>query len=114
MLECMSAHSCIFISDPVLLPRSAAQASFARTFKRTLDLQYLQGELISESGTMTGGGGKPRRGKMKLASGAPAAAAAADGKEAAVLENDVRQLQEVRSRCTLMHMCPTADHVLHC
>lgn len=56
----------------------------------------MQGELISESGTMTGGGGKPRRGKMCLGSGAPAAAAALDGKEAAVLERDVRQLQEVR------------------
>ncbi len=50
---------------------------------------------------MTGGGGKPRRGKMQLGSGPPkgvvAAAAASDGKETAALQSDVHQLQEVRT-----------------
>ena len=56
---------------------------------------YVQGELISESGTMTGGGGKPRRGKMRLGSGAPAAAASDEGKDVIVLERDLQQLQKV-------------------
>ena len=30
-----------------------------------------QGEMINDSGTMTGGGGKPRGGRMRLGSGAP-------------------------------------------
>ncbi len=64
------------------------------------DLRCAQGELISESGTMTGGGGKPRRGKMQLGSGPPkgavVAAAIGDGKETAALESDVQQLQQVR------------------
>ena len=55
----------------------------------------VQGELISESGTMTGGGGKPRRGKMRLGSGAPAAAASDEGKDVIVLERDLQQLQKV-------------------
>lgn len=32
---------------------------------------YVQGELINESGTMTGGGGRPRSGRMCLGSAAP-------------------------------------------
>ena len=32
---------------------------------------YAQGELINESGTMTGGGGRPRSGRMCLGSAAP-------------------------------------------
>ena len=31
----------------------------------------VQGEMINESGTMTGGGGKPRAGRMCLGSAAP-------------------------------------------
>ena len=44
---------------------------------------------------MTGGGGKPRRGKMRLGSGAPAAAASDEGKDVIVLERDLQQLQRV-------------------
>lgn len=33
-----------------------------------------QGEMINESGTMSGGGGKPRGGRMRLGSAAPKAA----------------------------------------
>lgn len=77
----------------------------ARNMDRAAEIAYapgshlkkvvtLKGELISESGTMTGGGGKPRRGKMCLGSGPPAGAAVADGKEAAVLEQDVAKLQK--------------------
>jgi hypothetical protein len=58
-----------------------------------------QGELISESGTMTGGGGKPRRGKMRLGLGAPAAAASDEGKDVIVLERDLQQLQKVSAWC---------------
>lgn len=32
---------------------------------------FPQGEMINDSGTMTGGGGKPRGGRMRLGSGAP-------------------------------------------
>lgn len=42
-----------------------------------------QGQLIAESGTMSGGGGKPSRGRMALGSAAPRGAAAADAKAAA-------------------------------
>ena len=31
----------------------------------------MQGEMINDSGTMTGGGGKPRGGRLRLGSGAP-------------------------------------------
>jgi len=40
----------------------------------------VQGEMINETGTMTGGGGKPRGGKMCLGSAAPKSA---DTKQAA-------------------------------
>lgn len=31
----------------------------------------MQGEIINDSGTMTGGGGRPRGGRLRLGSGAP-------------------------------------------
>lgn len=35
------------------------------------ELVFMQGEIINESGTMTGGGAKPRGGRMCLGSSAP-------------------------------------------
>lgn len=34
-------------------------------------MQRAQGEIINETGTMTGGGGRPRGGRMCLGNGAP-------------------------------------------
>lgn len=55
-----------------------------------------QGEMVNDSGTMTGGGGKPRGGRMRLGSAAPKQAsdarsqaadlAAAEKQEAANLQ----------------------------
>ncbi len=36
----------------------------------------MQGQLISESGTMSGGGGRPKGGRMRLGSAAPSSSAA--------------------------------------
>ena len=56
---------------------------------------WVQGEIINDSGTMTGGGGKARGGRMRLGSGAPkpldtaaaaAELAAAEKKEGASLK----------------------------
>lgn len=55
--------------------------------------------LLAESGTMSGGGGKPRGGRMKLGNAAPRAAAAADGKAAAKeLAATEAQLAEVEGQ----------------
>lgn len=52
----------------------------------------LKGEMINESGTMTGGGGKPRGGRICLGKAAPRAA---DGKELdAALEEDEQTLAQ--------------------
>lgn len=65
----------------------------------------MQGDLIAPDGTMTGGGGKPRSGRMRLGVNPPSGAAlgasspggsGADGEEAATLEGSLSQLQQVR------------------
>ncbi|GFH20092.1 structural maintenance of chromosomes protein [Haematococcus lacustris] len=66
-----------------------------RRFRRVVTLQ---GQLIAESGTMSGGGGKPQRGRMALGTAAPKSAAAADAKEAAVeLRQAEQQLEQVHA-----------------
>jgi hypothetical protein len=83
---------------------------FCRSLQTTLNvLQLLQGEVISESGTMTGGGGKPRRGKMRVGSGAPAAASSDDGKDVVVLERDLQQLQKVPAGVPAIQVLPAHD-----
>ena len=49
-----------------------------------------QGEMINDSGTMTGGGGKPRGGRMRLGSGAPRPV----DKRAAAAELEASEKQE--------------------
>ena len=49
-----------------------------------------QGEMINDSGTMTGGGGKPRGGRLRLGSGAPKPV----NQRAAAAELDAAQTQE--------------------
>lgn len=85
-MSCQNMVSLQFAQDSLCLVKCVAK----------LTCPTEQGELISESGTMTGGGGKPRRGKMRLGSGAPAAAASDEGKDVIVLERDLQQLQKVR------------------
>ncbi|CAK0785709.1 hypothetical protein CVIRNUC_008920 [Coccomyxa viridis] len=50
----------------------------------------LQGEMINDSGTMTGGGGKPRGGRLRLGSGAPRPG----DQRAAAAELDTAEKQE--------------------
>lgn len=64
----------------------------------------MQGDLIAPDGTMTGGGGKPRKGRMRLGVTPPSDAAlgassatgsGGDGEEADTLERSLLQLQQV-------------------
>lgn len=56
----------------------------------------LQGELIAESGTMSGGGGRPQRGRMALGTSAPKGAGAVDAKAAAAeLKRAEQALEQV-------------------
>ena len=50
----------------------------------------MQGEMINDSGTMTGGGGKPRGGRLRLGSGAPKPG----DQRAAAAELDTAEKQE--------------------
>ena len=56
----------------------------------------VQGEIINESGTMTGGGGKPRAGRMCLGSAAPRRADdKASASELAAAEKELAVSQKV-------------------
>lgn len=57
----------------------------------------LQGEMINETGTMTGGGGKPRGGKICLGSAAPRALDTREAAaELAVVEGELAANTQVR------------------
>jgi hypothetical protein len=90
---------CPFPACGPLLHIVSARSSVHRSCHVSTIVCNVQGELISESGTMTGGGGRPRRGKMRVGSGAPAGAASDDGKDVIVLERDLQQLLKVPARC---------------
>ena len=57
---------------PLREPRTAFPARMQRFLCAPSRMEeiILQGEMINDSGTMTGGGGKPRGGRMRLGSGA--------------------------------------------
>ena len=63
----------------------------------TLSLHVKQGQLISESGTMSGGGGRPSRGRMALGSAAPRGNADAEAaqKELKQAEKQLEALTQV-------------------
>lgn len=57
---------------------------------------WVQGEMINESGTMTGGGGKPRGGRMCIGSQAPKSVdARAAAQELQAAEQELSGSQEV-------------------
>ncbi|WIA28149.1 hypothetical protein OEZ86_010718 [Tetradesmus obliquus] len=77
----------------------ASRIAYGARDKRFSRVVTMAGQLIAESGTMSGGGGKPRGGRMKLGNAAPRAAAAADGKAAAKeLAATEAQLAEVEGQ----------------
>ena len=65
----------------------------------------MQGEMINDSGTMTGGGGKPRGGRLRLGSGAPRPG----DQRAAAAELDTAEKQEHASA-----EVPLLSHICHC
>lgn len=70
---------------------------------------YVQGELIAESGTMSGGAGRPQRGRMCLGSSAPKGTGAADARAvAAELKAAEQQLEQVRQDRRLGDTCIVA------
>lgn len=59
----------------------------------------MQGEMINESGTMTGGGGRPRAGRMCLGSAAPRRTDdKASAAELAAAEKELAVTQKVRPK----------------
>lgn len=63
----LAACGLVELDGPLFLGSASLASSFADTQPYCLP----QGEMINESGTMTGGGGKPRGGRMCIGSGAP-------------------------------------------
>ena len=58
-----------------------------------------QGQLISESGTMSGGGGRPSRGRMALGSAAPKGGNLDAKAVQAELKQAEQQLEEITQVC---------------
>lgn len=101
---------------------TASRIAYGTPFKKVVTLT---GQLIAESGTMSGGGGRPRGGKMRLGSAAPAGVAAdakALEKELAAAEKQLQQLEgQLRaardarwagSYRRVQHLMPWAMHTL--
>jgi len=60
----------------------------------------LAGELVNEAGTLTGGGGKPRTGRMRVGKGPPPGASAADRRAAAAeIERGAADLAAAERAC---------------
>lgn len=53
------------------MDRHLHYSDWCNSIKIGSELWNLQGEIINDSGTMTGGGGKARGGRMRLGNGAP-------------------------------------------
>ena len=86
----------------VLMPKQ--QAGLTEEEGKWADFSLVvQGEMINDSGTMTGGGGKPRSGRLRLGSGAPKPV----DQRAAAAELDTAEKQEHASAEVPIpcHMC---------
>ena len=72
-------------------------AVWALAYSNEQSLPMMQGEMINEAGTLTGGGGKPRGGRMCLGNAAPRAI---DSREAATeLAAAEQQLEQQMQVC---------------
>ena len=65
-----------------------------------LHLPPLQGQLISESGTMSGGGGRPSRGRMALGTAAPKGPSGGGPADAKAAQAELRQAEQQLEEAT--------------